>query len=206
MTAGVVAIDPNYEDLTIAAYTYRQANVYRLLQTAKLSLNQLVGAQADIDPVNSASLKDGVVYITGVGHGTYDSFSGYYNHPVFSVADLNPAIVAGKIVHLLSCNTATGLGPDMVALGCRAFFGYCVPFTFDPTCADLFFECDAQIDIGLATGLPAGQVAAQVKASFQKAIDNNPSAAGYLQMNLDNFRSPINGTRWGDVNARLFNA
>lgn len=204
MTAGAIAIDPNYEDLTIAAYRYRQSNIYQLLQNARLSLTPLIGAQADSGPVASAALNDSVTYITGVGHGTYDCFSGYYSHPIFAVADLNANLVAGKIVHLLSCSTAAGLGPDMVALGCKAFFGYCVPFTFDPANASIFFECDAQIDIGLAKGLPAGVVAANVKAFFQQAINDNPSAAGYLQMNLDNFRSPADGARWGSTDATLF--
>jgi hypothetical protein len=205
MSVGVLAIDANYEDLSIAAYNYRREHVYQYFETSQLSLNPLVSAQADADPVTSAALQNGVVYITGVGHGTYDCFAGYYNHPVFSVTDLNPAVVAGKIVHLLSCNTANGLGPDMVAVGCRAFFGYCAPFTFDPANSALFFECDSQIDLGLASGLTAGQVAANVRAFFQEAIDNNPSAAGYLQMNLDNFRSPADGSRWGQTNATLFN-
>jgi hypothetical protein len=204
MTIGVVAIDPNYEDLTIAAYNYRSEYIYSYFNTSQLSLDPLISAQADAGPVSVATLRPDVAYITGVGHGTYDCFSGYYNHPIFSVVDLNPSEVAGKMVHLLSCSTANGLGPDLVAAGCRAFFGYCAPFTFDPANAALFFECDAQIDIGLASGLNAGQVAAKVRAFFQKAIEDNPSAAGYLQMNLDSFRSPLDGPRWGQANASLF--
>jgi hypothetical protein len=207
VTPTVIAIDPNYEDLSIAAFTYRQINVYKFFQTPQLNFPPpLTNAQADAAPVSAAALQDGVVYISAVGHGTNDVFSGYFNHPVFSVADLNPDVVRGKIVHLLSCSTATALGPDMVALGCRAFFGYLVPFTFDPANSDLFFQCDAQIDIGLASGLNASQVGANVKAFFQQAIDDNPSAAAYLQMNLENFRSPADGDRWGDANASLFNS
>jgi len=205
MTLTAIAIDPNYEDLTIAAFNYRRDNVYPCLDSDQLSLTALVNSQADATPVAIAATKPGVTYITGAGHGDYDTFNGYFNHPVFSVADLDPAIVAQKLVHLLSCETATGLGPDMVATGCRAFFGYLVPFTYDPRYSDLFFACDAQIDIGLAAGHAAGQVGADVKKFFEQTIDANPGAASYLQMNLDNFRSPLDGPRWGDVNATLFN-
>jgi hypothetical protein len=205
MTFSVLAIDPNYEDLTSAAYKYRSTNVYAMLNANNLSLVPLINSQADADPVSAAALKDGVVYITGVGHGEYDTFHGYFNHPVFSVADLNPSIVTGKIVHLLSCETANGLGPDMVALGCRAFFGYSVPFTYDPSFSSIFFACDAQIDFGLAAGHTAGKVAADVTAFFEKSINDNPGAAAYLRMNLDNFCSPANGTRWGQTDASLFN-
>jgi len=184
MTLSAIAIDPNYEDLTIAAFQYRRDNVYQYLNSDKLSLNPLISSQADEAPVTAAALKGGVTYITGAGHGDYDTFNGYFNHPVFSVADLNPAVVAQKVVHLLSCETANGLGPDMIAAGCRAFFGYCVPFTYDPKYSALFFACDAQIDIGLAAGNAAGQVASDVKQFFQKTIANNPNAASYLQMNL----------------------
>jgi hypothetical protein len=204
MTLTAIAVDPNYEDLTIAAFNYRRDNVYPSLNSSRLSLTSLVNSQAHSSPVAAAAIQPGVTYITGVGHGDYDTFNGYFNHPVFSVADLDPAVVAQKVIHLLSCETATGLGPAMVASQCRAFFGYLIPFTYDPRYSDLFFACDAQIDIGLAAGHTAGQVGADVKSFFQQTINANPGAASYLQMNLDNFRSPLDGPRWGNVNATLF--
>jgi hypothetical protein len=127
MTLTAIAIDPNYEDLTIAAFKYRCQNVYPCLNTDQLTLTSLVSAQADATPVSAEATKPGVTYITGVGHGDNDTFHGYFNHPVFSVTDLDPATVDQRLVHLLSCETATGLGPDMVAAGCRAFFGYLIP-------------------------------------------------------------------------------
>ena len=98
MTFSAIAIDPNYEDLTIAAFSYRRDNVYPSLNGERLRLTSLVNSQADSSPVAAAAIQPGVAYITGVGHGDYDTFNGYFNHPVFSVADLDPAVVAQKVM------------------------------------------------------------------------------------------------------------
>jgi hypothetical protein len=79
-----------------------------------------------------------VVYLTGVGHGFPNSYTGDNLDPIFSVGQFGSKEVSGKIVHFLSCETAATLGPAFVAKGCRAYFGYSDNFTYPPSLAESF--------------------------------------------------------------------
>lgn len=204
-----LAVDSQYEELTQAAALYREANVYPYLQSKGFQIHPLYQRDAVEETVLAALALPGVTYLTGVGHGDSNIFTGYCNQEVLQVGDYDPTLVAGKIVHLLSCSTAAALGPDLVANGCVAFFGYSAPFSYDPAVSDVFFECDAQIDFALADGLNAGAAGDRAQALFSQRIADfqaagNYQAAAYLQTNLQCFRSPVPNTpRWGDPNAQL---
>jgi hypothetical protein len=204
-----LAVDSQYEELTQAAALYREARVYPYLQNKGWQLHPLYQRDAVEQTVLAALGLPGVNYLTGVGHGDSNIFTGYCNQEVLQVGDYDPALVAGKIVHLLSCSTGAGLGPDLVANGCLAFFGYSAPFTYDPSISDVFFECDAQVDLALADGLTAAAAGQQAITLFTQRISElqtagNYQAAAYLQTNLQCFCSPQSSTpRWGDPNAKL---
>jgi hypothetical protein len=114
-------------------------------------------------------------------------------------------------VHFLSCETATGLGPSFVANGCKAYFGYSDNFTYPPSLADVFFECDSEIDRGFADGLSADEVFQSVLERFQQHIDQLKSTgdsgdlfnASVLQVDLRLLRAPSVADEYGDKNARL---
>jgi hypothetical protein len=92
---------------------------------------------------------------------------------VYSVGNYSPEEVQGKIVHLLSCETAGKLGPDLVSHGCRAFFVTTKIFRFNSfqmDIADIFFQCDSEIDRAFADGLTAADVYSRVVALFDKNI------------------------------------
>jgi len=62
--------------------------------------------------------------IIGVGHGDKDSFTGQNEAMILEVGKYNPREVKGKMIKLLSCQTGTVLGPDLIANGAKAFLGY----------------------------------------------------------------------------------
>ena len=142
----VLGVDANFEPITQAGFKYRQTNVYRYFEAKGFAIQRCQGSLARRLYLAPAARQAHVVYITGIGHGTYDTFTGDYYDPIFSVGNYSPEEVQGKIVHLISCETAGKLGPDFVNHGCRAFFGYDENFSFQMDIADVFFQCDSEID------------------------------------------------------------
>ena len=206
--ATVLGIDANFEPVTLAGYQYRQANVYPYLQTKGFTAQFCQGSMARRVYVAPDARQPGIVYITGIGHGTPDTFTGDYYDAVFSVGSYAPEESQGKIFHLLSCQTALTLGPDVVTHGCKAFFGYDVDFTFFMDTADMFFQCDSEIDRAFADGLKAADVYARAidlfnqKIAILRAQGSNYKAAA-MDLNRDHLKAPSSDSRWGDPNATL---
>jgi hypothetical protein len=204
----VLAIDSSYEPVTRAGFHYRQANVYPYLASRGLSVRRCQGKLARRHFVSQEARKTDVVYLTGVGHGSETTFTGDNGDPIFSVGAYAPAEVAGKILHFLSCQTASLLGPDCVANGGKAYFGYDVNFTFVPKSRSVFFECDSAIDRAFARGLPADAVHALVTRLFKRRIRElsargSDYTAAILETDLDHLCAPSVDARWGDTKARL---
>ena len=205
-----LAIDSNHEPVTKAVFDYREAVVYPYLIAQGMVITKLQGSLARRYYVAEEASQDGLQYITGVGHGFPDTYTGDYGDPVFHVGHYEAAEVEGKIVHLLSCQTGLQLGPDFVKHGCRAFFGYDVDFSF-PTNEKQkwFFECDSEIDRGFADGLTAQQVYERTIALYNERIEaldaeDDIDNAALLETNRDHLRCPSSGgKKWGDTSARL---
>jgi len=213
VAVSVLGIDSNFEPATLAAFQYREKNVYPSIASKGFAINKCQGPMAKRIYVAPKAKQPGVVYLTGVGHGSYTTYTGQYYTPVFQVGNYSADEAKDKIVHFLSCETARDLGPDFVKNGCLAYFGYDEDFVFIPADQDVFFECDSEIDRAFADGLTAAQVYDRVKTRFaQRAADfrasGNQNAAATLELDFDRLRCPSSppppsGNAWGDVNAKL---
>ena len=211
MSATILAIDANFDPVTEAPFNYREQNVYPVFEANGYEIVRRQGESARRTEVAPQAALPNVVYLTGVGHGFPNSYTGDNLDPIFSVGQFNPEEATGKIVHFLSCETAATLGPDFVAKGCLAYFGYADNFTYPPSLADIFFDCDSEIDRGFAAGLTADQVFQNVKDKFQQHIDQLKSTgdsgdlhnASILEVDLRLLRAPSTGAEYGDPNARL---
>jgi hypothetical protein len=208
LNALVITIDSNFEPITKAGCDYRQKNVYPYLKGKGFTVQHLQGSMARRNYVAPAVRQANVQYISGLGHGSYESFTGDFYDPVFSVGNYSPEESTGKIVHFLSCETARSLGPDFTLHGCRAYFGYDENFSFQPDTADIFFDCDGEIDRAIADGLDAGAVIERVRAVFDKHIaelraQGSNYKAATLEFDRDHLRSPADGKQWGDASAKL---
>lgn len=204
----VLAVDADFEPITQAAYTYRQTNVYPYLEQKGWQLQRFQESLARRSYVGPAAASSSVVYITGVGHGKYDRFTGQFYDAIFIVGNYSGDEAKSKIVHLLSCETARDLGPDFVKNGCLAYFGYDEDFTFQMDEANTFFSCDAEIDRGFADGLTAGDVYKRALAAFNaKIADLRAKGSDYkaaqLEYDRDHLRSPTSGAQWGSTEAKL---
>jgi len=216
MDVVVVGIDSNYEEVTRTAWEYRNQWVYPYMERQGFRVKRFDGSLARRYVVAPEVSKPNVDYVTGVGHGLADLYTGDQGDPIFRVGQYAREESERKIVHLLSCQTAQLLGPDFVEHGCRAYFGYDKNFTFTSDNASLFFECDSEIDRGFSDGLTAEQVYRRVHALYSKRIAEMNRAgkvyvAGTLEFDRDHLRAPVvidqAGNRataqWGTPNARL---
>jgi hypothetical protein len=204
----VLAIDSNYETVTRIGFDYRQQNVYPYFEARGFTITRCQGSLARRDYVAPEARKANVDYLTGIGHGGYDVYTGDYYNPIFSVGNYSQEEAQGKIVHFVSCETARDLGTDFVLHGCRAYFGYDENFSFQADDANIFFECDSEIDRAFADGLTAAQVYQRVKALFDRRINEFRAngqvyKAATLEFNRDHLRAPFSGPQWGDPQARL---
>jgi len=208
LDAEILAIDANFEPITLSAYKYRVKNVYPYLESKGFKVQHKKGSMARRSYVAPLARQPNVRYITGLGHGSYESFTGDQYDPIFTVGDYSSEEPAGKIVHLLSCETARTLGPDFTKHGCLAYFGYDENFSFQPDIADLFFDCDAEIDRAVADGLSAADVMTRVRAVFDKHIgelraQGSNYKAATLEFDRDHLRSAVDGADWGDATATI---
>ncbi len=209
-----LAIDSNWDVNTASASSYRRANVHSYLNGRNITVKELSGSNANAIDAKAAAATPGVVYITGVSHGRNDAFTGQDEDPIFDTRPYDASVFGGKIVHFLACNTAYLLGPSLVRDGATAFFGYVGAFAWPDShttdYAELFFDCDADIDRGLADGMTAGAAAQKALAKFDATIaklrsGNSASiyAASVLQTNRDMLRTPLHGRAFGNKDATL---
>ena len=205
----VLAVDSNYEPVTLAGFQYREAHVYPYLQSKGFTLRKLQGPLARRIYAAPEARRPEVDYITGVGHGAYNLYTGDHGDIVWQVGNYHPDEASGKIVHLLSCQTGRVLGPDFVRNGCLAYFGYDENFTFYMADKDIFFECDSEIDRAFADGLTASDVYDRVRRLFNRRIADLRAAgklyvAAALEFDRDHLRCPSSGgANWGDPGAKL---
>ena len=204
----ILAIDSNYEPATESAFRYRNKHVYPSFEKLGFAVLRCQGKLARRVHVKQDAVRSGLVYITGVGHGTEARYTGDQYTPVFELGEYQPQEARGKVVHFLSCLTAAQLGPDFVNNGCLAYFGYDVNFTFDQNYADIFFECDSEIDLAFAEGLNADQVFTRVQDLYDRKIlelqnDGHEYVAELLIYDRDHLCAPSVDARWGKKSARI---
>ena len=208
LSVTALAIDANFDLLTQLVYDYRQQHVYPYLAAKGVGVDRCQGVSARRAHVAPEAVKPNVTYVTGSGHGSADTFFGDQWDPIFRVGAYAAQEAAGKIVHLLSCNTAHALAPDLVSRGCLACFSFDNPFTFPLESADLFLDCESEIDRAVADGCTAQQVYDRVVAKYNQNIAamnaaGKPDLAAYLETHRDHLCAPSTKACFGDPGAKL---
>ena len=204
----VLCVDSSGDGTTRAAMEFREREVYPYLEEQGFKLLKRQGPLARREYVAPLAREAGVDYITGVGHGVSDAYTGDQGAAIFRVGDYSPEESGGKIVHLFSCHTARRLGPDFVRHGCRAYFGYDGLVTVPPGYAGVLFECDSEIDKAFADGLSAAEVYGRAVGRYNERIREFRAAgrvyaAAALELDRDHLRAPSSGREWGDQAAKL---
>lgn len=208
----VLALDSNSDELTQRASEYRKQHVYPYMEMKGHAVTRFDA----IPPpklrglISVEAQRPGLKYMTGAGHGLEEkAFTGNSQDELYSVGNFETVEVTGKIVHFLSCGIGGTLGAEMVDKGCLAFFGYQENFAFFAEAADIFFECDSEIDRAFADGETARDVYDRAVRLFDRRIEELRSQqkfflASWLRFNRNNLCAPsLDEERWGDPDAKL---
>jgi hypothetical protein len=194
------------DSVTTPAATYRIKNVHPVFASKGFEVIVLKDVN-DIRTNFAPKAKDPrVVYISGIGHGGYNSYTGHNFDPLLQIGVYTNDEVKKKSMHFLSCETARDLGPDTVGKGASSYAGYTENFVFDWDNANLYWQCDSQYDISMANGKTAEQAVADTIAKYNAAIASVPgtSTAATLLSDRNLLRSPVSGAEWGSKTARIY--
>lgn len=140
------------------------------------------------------------LFVFGFGHGNETSYTGQNLDEILHACQ-NDETLAGRVVYLLSCHTATILGQSMVNKGVLTYIGYDEDFQFvwfanhnyiNPlidSFARGFFESALEIPRSLINGSTTGQAYNNSIAMWNKWIDywsrqNTPEAPFILEVLL----------------------
>ncbi len=204
----VVAIDADDDDVVAACLAYRRTHVYPALEGRGFTMRAFTAGDARRPVVGRALAAPDVVLVSASGHGTPEQFTGQAREALLQIGAYDPAEPSGKIIHLLACFTGQALGPDLVANGCDAFFGYDTAFVFPLGNPAVFLECDAVIDREIAAGCTARAVYERAHRAFTIRIQQllaakQPYLAAILEYNRDHLCAPSTDPRWGDPDATI---
>jgi hypothetical protein len=220
---GTLAIDADDFDLRSGA-DYRTGELYPKFAAQGRELRHCTGFRASRQAL-SAELRsnNGYSYVTGFGHGESHRFTNLGqtilgSHAPYA-ADL--LLYKSKVVHLLSCDTASELGPALIQAGCRAFIGYRGEFLFPASAEEdgeplsleeiqaLFWECASEVDAALADGESVKVAHERASAAFTKLLEEFEQyelSVAYvirIQTNLARLSSPLNDATLGDATATI---
>ena len=207
--AMVLRIDADSDLTTNYLQAFRQRYIFEKFDHdwPKHKLLSFIGVDATEANIEDCLNTHPINYISGAGHGYYDTFTVYERQPLW-IAKQNLSFLQGKIVHLLSCQTAAMLGKEMVKHGVAAFWGYTINFTFwitrpapEDLSQDWLAEVPLRMDCIIDRGILAGLGAILIYQSVEKYVTKVLPQLGQRQraVLLDNYlhlACPM--VTWGD--------
>ena len=202
----IVCFDADHDVASKLVADWRHRKLY---PTLKKNILELRGNMAIRHYLKEALNNKGVAYFSASGHGEPEGILGNDGDFALQAGNYNPEEVSGKIIHLLSCDTAQTLGSDCVANGYIAFFGYDFPFTFHGRYLDEFMAPDAEVDVAISNEESveiahnnAVKMFEHMEAKLLKAKADF-SVIGDLMTNKAHFCSAVKHPRWGDPSCTI---
>lgn len=193
------------DNVTLEAANYRINNVHPVFENRGFEVIKLTGVNNNRTNFADRAKESRVVYISGIGHGNYDNYTGHSNSSLIRVGSYDSDEVNHSSIHLLSCRTGRDLGPNTVTKGAVSFMGYNENFTFTWSNSTLFWKADSQYDISMALGRSVQQAVADTVAQFMIGMAMVPgtTTAALLMQNRDLMRSAMSGSAWGSKTAKI---
>jgi hypothetical protein len=198
ITNRVIFCENTTDRVTTPFANYRVAHVHPAFQARGFNVVALTGPD-DVRNIFVPQAKEALaVYVGGVGHGSYNCYTGHMGDHILESGNYDSVEVQRKSFHLLSCQTGAGLGPDTVANGASSYAGYTENFTLvwdDGTTPavnefELFARSDSTYDLSMAAGLTAQQAFDSTIVAFNAAMAQvpNSAAATFLLWDRDHLK------------------
>ena len=180
----------------------------------KWTILDLQKEQANKDPMYDALNQYDPLGLYHFGHGSNNVTTGDMEQPIFTSSECS--ILAGRIVYLLSCLTANGLGPAIIQNGGKAYAGFNISWTwmsssgtagdpYDDWYAKGFYESANELWVALLDGVTFEDALQQSRDKYTEWIDfwyntPDPAASSTIKWLLYD-RDGLVGL--GDMGARL---
>ncbi|MBN1902057.1 hypothetical protein JW926_12105 [Candidatus Sumerlaeota bacterium] len=188
----------NTTDPVTTPFTYyRKKYVHPEFRKRGFTVIILEGTEDTRDKFVSHAKNPLTEYLSGVGHGNYNIYTGHWGNIILEECQYDSKEVKNKAIHFLSCKTAAKLGPDTVKKGARCYAGYTENFILvwdeRQTRIDefnLFPESDSVFDIMMARGATAKEAFEAAINAFNFAINKVPNtvAATYLTWDREHLK------------------
>lgn len=161
-----------------------------------LLLTELEKEQAEKQLIWDTLAIEDPIFVNGFGHGNNNVYTGDTEMPIFTSIECD--ILAGRIVYLLSCLTANGLGPAIIGAGGIAYGGYNIAWTWgaaninaDPYTdfyAEGYYRATNEFPIALIQGETVARARDRCIAEYNRWIEiweteraDDSSAAGIIK-------------------------
>jgi Concanavalin A-like lectin/glucanases superfamily len=213
----VLLVDQNADTETGYFYSRRQRRVYAAVTASKFNKKQqsLAGSDDTRTKLVAGLAGFGNGYVSIVGHGLPSYITGWFvsgtsgpYQEVLTVGKYQPVEASGKIIHHAGCSAGATLGPDLVAHGAVAFFGYKDKFLLDVPERLVFIDCDGSIDSTLIAGKTCADAQTAALEAYNTGIsrlraNGNYTAAAALEKDRDRLVGPLTSVAYGDKTATL---
>jgi hypothetical protein len=212
----ILAIDADWDTVTQYGHAFRKHFVFTNFARdwPAYKIHYIVGQDAVQPNIDTFINSNNIKYLTGMGHGLYDTFTGFKDSPVWD-SNQNLTHLKEIIVHLLSCQTGALLGRSMVKQGVRGFWGYTVNFGFyrkatppanltEDSSAEIFLRMDCIIDRGILSNKNATEIYDSITDYVAKVYPKLKNKPLHQALLLDNYVHLVcPATTWGDPNVTL---
>jgi len=128
-----LVIAPRFDNATEYSYDWSREAVEILKHGGYTVIDMGGGTVRRRDVEEKIRNADMVVFYN---HGTEDALWGSRDEPVIDT--LNAMLLSGRECYTMACLSAKKLGVEAYKLGCKAYWGYCEPFSFTTDAADVF--------------------------------------------------------------------
>lgn len=165
--------DDNYLDYG----SYVLSSLVAQYKNSGQTIVELKGKDANVANVKSQLASVNPMVFTGIGHGSYTTYTVQAEEVFMQVGNSNVALMSGKVCHLNSCQTGAQLGPAIMDAGALAYDGSNESFWFyvgdAPNATRAVqspFLAEYEFDVALLKGKTVGDARADQLAKFDSEL------------------------------------
>lgn len=127
MSKVLVATSPAHDDVTEYVDIWLEKTLAKFEGNPDLEIIRLKANDAERAALEQAIATHAPKLVLFNGHGNSAAMGGFQNGVLIRCDD-NESVLAGRITHMLACETAAALGPRVIEAGGLAYIGYRLPF------------------------------------------------------------------------------
>lgn len=146
-------------------------------RSAGQNIVELIGEDANPAKIKETLSSLNPIVVSGVGHGSYVAYTVECTTMFMQKGDSNVPLMAGRVVHLNSCQTGGQLGPALVENGATAYVGSRESFWFyvgdAPNSSRAVrspFLAEWQFDVSLLKGKTVAQAHSDMMQKYEEEL------------------------------------